>query len=322
MNNIFFDPEKEFLSESKKQMKEIRAQLKSFTEKVIEGKKIMFEDNSDFFRAIHSISGGSSFAGFKEIEEVSWGLEKIITNLFSGKLEPSKEIADLIEKVISSLEYAFSHKGKIKKNEGAALLKKIEAILLENDPPPSPLKKRAPDPKVATEKKEVEAAEHFRVTVSENTEKEKEEQEETVSENQFVSFRIGTENYAVPISMVYDMKEMLPFSRIPKQPEHYLGVANLRGNIVPIIDFRSFLGIKNPQFNQYTVFLMLKINEKVKGCVVDGINDVVVLDPENTHTTPSVSRKTNLEYIDFIAKDPKSGEFLIVLDVERMLEDE
>ena len=118
------------------------------------------------------------------------------------------------------------------------------------------------------------------------------------------------------------MKEMLPCSKLPKQPEHFLGVTNLRGNIVPVIDFRSFLGVKEPEFNEYTVFLMLKINEKIKGCVVDAINDVVVLEPEHTHSTPSVSRKTNLEFVNFIAKDPKSGQFLIVLDVEKILKNE
>jgi purine-binding chemotaxis protein CheW len=319
--NINFNPVDDFLSESKKQIEEIRNQLEDFTEKISQNKRVMFEDNSEFFRAIHSISGGSSFSGMKEIETVSWSLEKVITDLFSGKLEPSAKIAELINFAVDMLEYAIANKGKIRKKDSVAfekMLSNIKSVVDEK----SEKKKITPDNEKKPEKKrKVEEGEHFRVTVSEKNDN-KEEDGENKEINQFVSFRIGAENYAVPITLVYDMKEMLPYSRIPKQPEHYLGVANLRGNIVPIIDFRSFLGVGNPVFDEYTVFLMLKINDKVKGCVVDGINDVVLLEPENTHTAPAMSRKTKIEYIDFIAKDPKSGQFLIVLDVERMLKDD
>jgi purine-binding chemotaxis protein CheW len=229
------------------------------------------------------------------------------------------------------LEYAVKNKGKVKKKDIADLekifdrvlseiqkeeKKKIKHLVKNTKEIKKPLEKEPPIKQSAIPEEE----EHFSVVVSDSSKTEEDEFEEPV--NQYVSFRIGVEHYAVSINYVYDMKEMLPCSRIPKQPPHYLGVANLRGNIVPVIDFRSFLGVKDPQFNEYTVFLMLKIGEKVKGCVVDAINDVVVLEPENTHVTPSVSRKTNLEYVTFIAKDPKTGQFLIVLDVEKILKDD
>ncbi|MGI6394418.1 MAG: chemotaxis protein CheW [bacterium] len=147
------------------------------------------------------------------------------------------------------------------------------------------------------------------------------EKEETVS-NRYVSFKIGEEHYAVPIEFVFDMKEMLPCSRIPSQPETYLGVANLRGNVIPVIDLRKVFNLKEIKYDEFTVFLILKVDEKIKGCVVDSIDDVVFLESEHTQTAPALSRKVKADFVKFIAKDPKSGRFLIVIDVEKMLKNE
>ena len=326
--NESMDLAKEFFKESKNQMKEIRKHLPDFIKDVSEGKKLIFEDNSDLFRAIHSVSGGSSFAGLTELEDVSWDLEKVVTKLFSGKIEPSSELAELIEKVVDLLEHAVKNSGKIKKREKKSLKEKLEKVLLEKNEgqkTKTKLTKKekqeqdVPEKQHKPDKKQIDT---YAPNRKAQKIEEKDSEEEEAPVNQYVSFKIGSECYAVPINYVYDMKEALPCSRIPNQPEHYLGVANLRGNIVPVVDFRSILGIKKPSFNEYTVFLMLKIKDKVKGCVVDAINDVVVLEPENTQTTPSVSRKTNIEFVNFIAKDPKSGQFLIVLDLEKILGDE
>lgn len=142
---------------------------------------------------------------------------------------------------------------------------------------------------------------------------------EKEEEREFVSFRIGKEYYAVSIKDVFDMKEMLPCSRIPNQPTHMLGVMNLRGNVVPVIDLRLLMGKKNVEYGEFSVFLIVKVKEKITGCVVDAIDDVVFLEPEDTQITPVTSRQINIDYVKFIAKDPKTGLFLIVLDLEKML---
>lgn len=138
-------------------------------------------------------------------------------------------------------------------------------------------------------------------------------------EREFVSFLIGKEYYAVSIKDVFDMKEMLPCSRIPNQPDHMLGVTNLRGNVVPVVDLRLVMGRKSVTYDEFSVFLIVKVGDKITGCVVDAIDDVVFLEPEDTQITPATSRQINIDYVKFIAKDPKTGRFLIVLDLEKML---
>jgi len=167
--------------------------------------------------------------------------------------------------------------------------------------------------------------ERFRRTRNENPQKLVEDQppeKQVEDEREFVSFLIGKEHYAVSIKDVFDMKEMLPCSRIPNQPDHMLGVTNLRGNVVPVVDLRLLMGRKNVTYNEFSVFLIVKVKNKITGCVVDAIDDVVFLEPEDTQITPVTSRQINIDYVKFIAKDPKTGRFLIVLDLEKMLTNE
>jgi len=136
--------------------------------------------------------------------------------------------------------------------------------------------------------------------------------------NEFVTFFIAEEQYAVPIFMVQEIKEMQPFSELPNQPEYVIGVINLRGNVVPIFDLRKKLGLVSKEFDKFTVILLLNVSGKLKGCVVDAINDVIMLEHEDKQTTPMFSRSINTDYIKFIGREPSSSSFLIVLNIEKI----
>ncbi len=139
---------------------------------------------------------------------------------------------------------------------------------------------------------------------------------------EFVTFYIGKEQYSVPIFLVQEIKEMQPFSCLPNQPDYVIGVVNLRGNLVPIFDLRKKLHVEPKPFDKFTVILIMNIRGKIKGCVVDAISDVVLLEAQDKQSTPLLSRNINTEFVKFIGKDQKSNSFLIVLDVEKILEND
>jgi len=316
--NDFFNFISEFLTESDLQITEIRKNIPALTEALKKGDIPSFEDNSKLLRAVHSINGGSSFAGLDDIETVSNKLERMIYYSVSGKVRPDDQIAQIIEKTVAVLEAGLKNGGKIRKREWSKLEKEIDKLFFSGESvflkdQEAEIDLSFPEPVSIPE-------EILKVTVSEK-EYDIEETEESLT-NKYVSFKIGTEYYAVPIEFVYDMKEMLPCSRIPNQPNHFLGVANLRGNVVPVIDLRKIFGFNEVKYDQFTVFLMLRVEGKIKGCVVDSIDDVVFLEPENTQITPALSRKIKNDFVKFIAKEPKTERFLIVIDVEKMLENE
>jgi purine-binding chemotaxis protein CheW len=316
--NDFFNFISEFLTESDLQITEIRKNIPALTEALKKGDIPSFEDNSKLLRAVHSINGGSSFAGLDDVEAVSNKLERMIYYSVSGKVRPDDQMAQIIEKTVAVLEAGLKNGGKIRKREWSKLEKEIDKLFFSGES--VSLKDQEAEIDLSFPEPVSIPEEILKVTVSEK-EYDIEETEESLT-NKYVSFKIGTEYYAVPIEFVYDMKEMLPCSRIPNQPNHFLGVANLRGNVVPVIDLRKIFGFNEVKYDQFTVFLMLRVEGKIKGCVVDSIDDVVFLEPENTQITPALSRKIKNDFVKFIAKEPKTERFLIVIDVEKMLENE
>ena len=137
--------------------------------------------------------------------------------------------------------------------------------------------------------------------------------------SEFVTFFLDKEIYAVPIFLVHDIKEMLPYSRLPNQPSSILGVINLRGNVVPIFDLRRIIGLPPRHFDRKTVLIVLDIGDKMNGIVVDAIRDVATIEPHTRQVTPLLGREVVADYARFIGTDPKSGSFLIVLDIEKAI---
>lgn len=297
----------EFIQESRSQIDEVREQFSDFTDLLEKGEYPEFNAFSTLLRAVRSISGGCSVTGLADLETASEKLNKMISFTVAGKLPAGPVTAELIEFTFEMVDTALKSSGKVKKKDILKIEKEFEKLLS--------LKQKTPISSGETAEKKEKKQESREV----RNESEKVEEEKN---NEFLSFRIGTEHYAVPIELVYDMKQMLPCSKIPNQPAHFLGVANLRGNVVPVIDLRKVFGIKDISYGEFTVFLMLKVRDKIKGCVVDSIDDVVFLEPENTHSAPMLSRKIRSDFIKFIANDPRTKKFLIVLDIEKMLEND
>lgn len=265
----------------------------------------LIEDELSLFQMITILAGeGDIIDSAIEIEMV--GEDSIpIKILYMTTLSLNK-----LKKLLN-----FLPAGSVNRIDGRSVFDALETTK-EETAADTEIRKKDPEPL----KIEARNQENVEIIIPANDDDE--EEQEDYASNKYVSFKIGEEHYAVPIEFVYDMKEMLPCSRIPNQPETYLGVANLRGNVIPVIDLRKVFGIKNVKYDEFTVFLMIKINSKIKGCVVDSIDDVVFLEPENTQIAPVLSRKIKTDFVKFIAKDPKTGRFLIVIDVEKMLENE
>ncbi len=154
---------------------------------------------------------------------------------------------------------------------------------------------------------------------------------------EFVTFYLNDERYAVPIFMVHDIKGPMRFTKLPNEPDYVLGVINLRGNVIPVFDMKKIISGESFDFskkdsknnNNNYVILVLNINGKINGCLVDSISDVVVLEPQDKHATPLFSRKIKTEYIKFVGRDSKrlkknnvsnaESEFLIVLDMSKII---
>lgn len=138
---------------------------------------------------------------------------------------------------------------------------------------------------------------------------------------QVLTFDLAGETYGVDILRVQEIRGWSPVTRIPKTPKHVLGVLNLRGSIVPIIDLRVRFGLERAEFTPLTVIIVLSIEtdegRREFGLVVDAVSDVVDLSDEAMRETPSLGGKGSAELIQNLAT--VDDRMLILLNVNHLV---
>ena len=134
--------------------------------------------------------------------------------------------------------------------------------------------------------------------------------------DEFLSFRLGTEEYAIDILQVREIRAHERATRMPNAPDFVKGVINLRGTIVPIVDLRSKFGFAD-ETGASTVTIILSIAERAVGVVVDAVSDVVALAREQVKPAPELKSVIEDGFIRGIA--PVEGRMLIVLDIQRLM---
>lgn len=131
---------------------------------------------------------------------------------------------------------------------------------------------------------------------------------------QVLTFALGQEVYGVDILRVKEIRGWTPVTRIPKSPDSVLGVLNLRGAIVPIIDLRVRFAMQTAEFNAVTVVIVLSLRngpEQLEcGIVVDSVRDVVDIAMDSIRPAPSMSGDGASEFIDGITT---FGEQMLIL---------
>lgn len=138
---------------------------------------------------------------------------------------------------------------------------------------------------------------------------------------QVLTFCLGAETYGVDILRVQEIRGWTPVTRIPKSPSHVLGVLNLRGSIVPILDLRVRFSLECAEFTPLTVIIVLSImtpsGRSEFGLVVDSVSDVVDISVTDLKETPNLGGKLNSDFIQCLAT--VSDRMLILLDVDALV---
>jgi purine-binding chemotaxis protein CheW len=141
------------------------------------------------------------------------------------------------------------------------------------------------------------------------------------SSRQVLTFCLDAETYGVDILRVQEIRGWSPVTRIPKSPPHVLGVLNLRGSIVPIVDLRVRFSLERAEFTPLTVIIVLSImtptGRSEFGLVVDSVSDVVDISVNDLKETPNLGGKLNADFIQCLAT--VSDRMLILLDVDALV---
>jgi purine-binding chemotaxis protein CheW len=137
---------------------------------------------------------------------------------------------------------------------------------------------------------------------------------------QLVSFLIGNEEYGVDILYVQEINRMIQITKVPNAPGFVDGVINLRGRVIPVIDLRSRLNIPKKEHDKNTRIIVVEVNNKTVGFIVDAVNEVLRIPKNITEAPPELVSGVNSEYIKAVGK--LEDRLLILLDLEKILSTE
>ncbi len=138
---------------------------------------------------------------------------------------------------------------------------------------------------------------------------------------EFLSFRLGGEEYGIDILKVQEIRGYEVPTRIANAPEAVLGVLDLRGVIVPVIDMRLKFHLEDSPYNSQTVTIVLTVGGRVVGMVVDSVSAVIALGAEQIRPAPEFRAAAVTDHLIGIASpDPDHPEQLIILmDIEKFM---
>ena len=139
--------------------------------------------------------------------------------------------------------------------------------------------------------------------------------------HQVLTFVLGSETYGVDILRVQEIRGWSAVTKIPHAPAHVLGVLNLRGSIVPIVDLRMRFALERAEYTAITVIIVVSVNSRAGrrdfGVVVDGVSDVVDVNTAEVKPAPDLGSRSATDFIRGLV--PVSDRMVVLLDIDRLI---
>jgi purine-binding chemotaxis protein CheW len=146
------------------------------------------------------------------------------------------------------------------------------------------------------------------------------EKEETVQQ-QYLTFFLADEEYAINIQRVKEIIEYTPVTKVPKVPEWIRGVINLRGSVVPVVDLAVRFGLQERPVTKTTCIVIVEVEQDsertVMGVFADAVNQVIDLAPNDIEEPPAFGTRVRLEYLFGMGKLGKK--FALILNIDSVL---
>ncbi|TBR08355.1 MAG: chemotaxis protein CheW [Lysobacter sp.] len=143
---------------------------------------------------------------------------------------------------------------------------------------------------------------------------------QAIADHEYLTFTLGSEEYGVDILKVQEIRGYDQVTRLPDAPAFIKGVINLRGLIVPVVDLRLKFHLSQATYDETTVMIVLGIGGRTIGVVVDGVSDVLRLDPAHVRAVPDLGSAIDRRFLTGLGV--LDERMLILLDIERLMTSE
>lgn len=137
---------------------------------------------------------------------------------------------------------------------------------------------------------------------------------------QWVTFRLDNEKYGIKVMQVQEVLRLTEIAPVPGAPDYVLGIINLRGNVVTVIDSRRRFGLTEKEPDDATRIVIIESDNQVVGIMVDSVAEVVDLTAAEMETAPNVGNDESSKYIQGVSS--RGDELLILVDVNKLLSDD
>lgn len=133
----------------------------------------------------------------------------------------------------------------------------------------------------------------------------------------YLEFSLGGEGFAIPLLQVRELISVPETTPIPYSPTHFLGIMNLRGQVISVVDLRKKMKLKEGDDQAENAVIIIEIAGVNMGVVVDSINKVLAFSSGEVAKVPEIGTQVNAEYIEGIYKN--GDDLVVLLDLAKVL---
>ncbi|MDH5471823.1 MAG: chemotaxis protein CheW [Gammaproteobacteria bacterium] len=138
---------------------------------------------------------------------------------------------------------------------------------------------------------------------------------------QCVTFQLDAETYGINVMLVQEVLRVTDIAPVPGAPSYVVGIINLRGNVVTVIDTRMRFGLSPKEMDDSTRIVIIESDKQTVGIIVDSVSEVVDIYSNEIETAPNVGNDETARYIEGVVS--RGDELLILIDLNKLLtEDE
>jgi purine-binding chemotaxis protein CheW len=137
---------------------------------------------------------------------------------------------------------------------------------------------------------------------------------------QWVTYRLDEETYGINVMQVQEVLRYTEIAPVPGAPDYVLGIINLRGNVVTVIDTRSRFGLPPTEATDNSRIVIIESDEQVVGILVDSVAEVVYLRSSEIDSAPNAGTEESAKFIQGVSN--QKGQLLILVDLNKLLNDD
>ncbi|MCF6218736.1 MAG: chemotaxis protein CheW [Gammaproteobacteria bacterium] len=138
--------------------------------------------------------------------------------------------------------------------------------------------------------------------------------------NRWVTFRLESETYGINVMQVQEVLRVSEIAPVPGAADYVIGIINLRGNVVTVVDTRRRFGMVEKEVDDLSRIIIIETEEQVVGILVDSVAEVVEIPASEIETAPNVGTEESAKYI--LGVTSRENELLILVDLNKFLSEE